>query len=296
MLSYTDILECPNCKKDFEQRADCLKCTSCGGIVPIIDGVPRFLRESFDKGFNQRWTSHPKPQATTDDIFWKDTGWADSDLAGCVVLDAGCGCGRFAAIAERAGAQVVAVDGSTAAIKATRQNSPRALCVQANLLDLPLKDNIFDKAFSIGVLHHTGDTRDAFLEVARTVKLGGSFAVWVYADPAEGDEDRRVAQDFLYEITKNCPPDKLHEACEKYVPKLREIYAKAGANWDMLRATLRVSTSPDLEEAISDSHDWHTPQFRDWHSKDEVCSWFTEDNFKVDRIGAVPTSVRGVKL
>jgi len=52
--------------------------------------------------------------------------------------------------------------------------------VQADALRLPFKDNVFDGAFSIGVLHHTPSPRTAVSEAYRVVKKSGWFALSVY--------------------------------------------------------------------------------------------------------------------
>ena len=51
-----------------------------------------------------------------------ETGWAPADLAGKLVLEAGCGAGRFTRILSEAGARLVAFDYS-AAVDACRENN-----------------------------------------------------------------------------------------------------------------------------------------------------------------------------
>ena len=48
------------------------------------------------------------------DRFWKATGWKPEHLKDQWVLDIGCGSGRFAEIALKAGAKLVALDYSNA--------------------------------------------------------------------------------------------------------------------------------------------------------------------------------------
>ena len=51
---------------------------------------------------------------------------------------------------------------------------------RADLNDLPLKDASVDLIFSEGVLHHTDDTERAFHNIARLLKPGGHFLLYVY--------------------------------------------------------------------------------------------------------------------
>jgi len=104
-------------------------------------------------------------------------------LAGCRVLDAGCGMGRHTHHLLRCGCTVVALDAS-AAIDVARANNHTAdaLFVQADILHLPLESEAFDLACCLGVLHHIEDTRAALKELVRVVRPGGLVLVYVYHD------------------------------------------------------------------------------------------------------------------
>lgn len=244
-----------------------------------------------DHGFDQRWREHPRPQATTAGQLERKTGFRPADLAGRLVLDAGCGCGRFLAAAQAWGAEVVGVDGSPAGLAAAAENAPGAGLVHADLLDLPFADGVFDRAYSVGVLHHTADPARSFAEVARTVRIGGELAVWLYC--RTWDARLQPAMDLLHEITRACPPAALHRAFERHAVDLRDAYAGA---WGPLEQVLRVSNSLDDEECISDTLDWHTPQFRSWHDVAEVRGWFEAAGFEVVWTGEFPTSLRGRRV
>jgi SAM-dependent methyltransferase len=247
---------------------------------------------SVDDGFDERWKRHPKAQATTAGVLWNKTGWEVHQLANRSTLDAGAGCGRFSAVARDAGADIVAVDGSMHGCRATAELDIPA--VHADLLDLPFRDGVFDKAFSIGVLHHTSDPERAFREVARCVRPGGEFAIWVYAQPVP--DALLPHMKWLHEVTRACPPEVLHAACEKYAVPMRDLYRKgAGHDVGTLAQVLQASGSPDDEECVSDTFDWHTPQFRSYHTADEVRGWFERAGFEVVWTGAFPVSMRGRK-
>jgi len=244
-----------------------------------------------DLGFDQRWRQHPKPQATTAGQLTFKTGFTAADLAGKLVLDAGCGCGRFCAAAGAWGAQMVGVDLSPAGLAAAATNAPDAGLVQASLLDLPFRVGVFDAAFSVGVLHHTPSTALAFAEVARTVKIGGELSVWVYC--RTWDERLQPAMDLLHEITRTCPPASLHAAFERHAVELRDLYAGA---WGPIEQVLRASNSADDEECISDTLDWHAPQYRWWHTEAEVRGWFEMAGYEVTWTGPFPVSMRGRRI
>lgn len=102
-------------------------------------------------------------------------------LDGRLVLDAGCGNGRFTAAALEHGArEVIAVDigwGVDATFERHRAD-PRVHVVQASLFELPVRR--VEAAFSLGVLMHTGDAARAFTRIAAAVEPGGLLAVRLY--------------------------------------------------------------------------------------------------------------------
>jgi 2-polyprenyl-3-methyl-5-hydroxy-6-metoxy-1,4-benzoquinol methylase len=250
------------------------------------------MSDGYDPGFDLRWKKHPRPQVTTEKFFWAKTGWKPDMFKGQTVLDAGCGCGRYSAIAARCGAIVTGVDASPCAIKAAAENVPIGKFQQANLLKLDdLEDESFDMAFSLGVLHHTESTERAFFQVARKVRKGGHLAVWVYAQPVE--QRLLVAEKMLHEITRAVSPEILHDIFERYAPRVRDAY---GIEWGPLQQILRVSLSQDNDECISDTFDWHTPQYRWWHTNTEVCRWFNGAGFDNLHILDFPVSVNGTKI
>lgn len=99
-----------------------------------------------------------------------------------VVLDAGCGAGRWAYQAALRGARVIAVD-LGASIDVAAKNT-RALggvvCVQGDLRHLPIKEGSVDVAYSLGVLHHIQETDLATEQLARSVRIGGTVVAYVY--------------------------------------------------------------------------------------------------------------------
>ena len=88
---------------------------------PIRDGIPRVVPESnyadsfgMQCKFRKTQLDSHSGQSISADRFWKATGWDRKKMKGSWVLDAGCGAGRFAEIALSSGANVVALDYSSA--------------------------------------------------------------------------------------------------------------------------------------------------------------------------------------
>ena len=110
-------------------------------------------------------------------------GLSPADLDGKVVLDAGCGMGRYLRIAAESSASlIVGLDLSQAVVAARELTAglPSVAVVRGDLLRLPFAAASFDQIYSLGVLDHTPDPREAFLALARLLKPGGRIAIWVY--------------------------------------------------------------------------------------------------------------------
>ncbi|ADV63177.1 Methyltransferase type 11 [Isosphaera pallida ATCC 43644] len=210
------------------------------------------------------------------------TGWTAEDLAGRLVLDGGCGMGRYLKVASEAGAaQVVGFDLSQA-VRAARQVNARLSnvhVVRGDLFRPPLPPRLFDRVYSIGALDHTPDPRRAFLALAELVAPGGSIAVWVYPR-------QRPALEAVI---------KLHRAISTHLPLgvlmtlsrwaapigglKRRMFASKSSWVRRLAvllnvATIGVSMHPDPEVRVCDTLDWYAPRYASRHTLEEVVEWF----------------------
>jgi 2-polyprenyl-3-methyl-5-hydroxy-6-metoxy-1,4-benzoquinol methylase len=99
-----------------------------------------------------------------------------------VMLDAGCGSGRFSRyLANRVGF-VEAMDPSDAIFAADNvlQGIDNVRVTKGSIGNIPFADNSFDFVMSIGVLHHIPNTPQAMQDCVKKVKPGGHFFVYLY--------------------------------------------------------------------------------------------------------------------
>jgi len=251
-----------------------------GKRYPIVGGIPRFVTsDAYVGSFSFEWNTHDRTQldcfrddAPSEREFIAKTGFAPRQLRGALVLDAGVGAGRYADVVSRWGADVAGVDLSLA-VEASQRNlgdRDNVWIAQADIGQLPFRPASFDYIFSIGVLHHTPDTRQYFHRLVPLLKPGGTIAIWVY--PAEGDY--LVRKEWI-PFTNRIPPRMFYAWCRWFVP-----WAQRRLHDPVVGALRRIFPFPThglgIEYDILDTFDGYSPAFHGIHSPAEVEGWFRE--------------------
>jgi ubiquinone/menaquinone biosynthesis C-methylase UbiE len=252
----------------------------------VIDGIPRFVSDEHLESFGHQWTrfevAHDDEDRAT---FTAKTGMALAQLKGLKVLDAGCGGGRYAKICGESGADVIGADHTRAVDKARR------LCghlsnvdfVQADLKQLPLEPASFDFVFSIGVMHHDADTRSVFDAVARMVKPGGRYSVWLYRRNQWWQE---VINTGLRSVTTRLPPSLLMPFCH-----LGAVCGAIPIVNRTLNKIVNFSAHPSYENRVCDTFDWWAPRYQFHHTVEELSQWFRDAGF--DQLQELPPEKSG---
>ncbi len=174
--------------------------------------------ESFGDQWN-RWRSVQLDSVTGKPLsrarLFEGTRWPE-DLTGQSVLELGCGAGRFTEVLLDAGAEVWAVDASSAvdAARANLGEHERLHLAQADLFDLPFAEGTFDRVLCFGVLQHTPDPERAFMTATR---YGELLAADVYRK--QPYVDRWSAKTLWRPLTTRMPRDRLRRIVEWYVPR-----------------------------------------------------------------------------
>jgi len=297
------ILRCLSCRGAVEPAADNLACSECGRRYPVVNGVARFVdAEHYAGSFGFQWQLYARTQMDTEQsrrseaAFRKRTGFCPDDLQGKLVLDVGCGMGRFAEVATRWGARVVGVDLSLAAEVAARNLAHRpATFFQADVFNLPFAPESFDYIYSIGVLHHTPDCEQAFKVLPQLLKPGGRIAIWLYS---RYNRWYRMS-DVYRKLTRRMPPRLLHTLCYGVVPLygvhrvLRAIPVVGRPASGALAYLLPMAFHPDREWRVLDTFDWYSPWYQSKHTYEEVFRWFESCELEDLRVIEQPIAVQG---
>jgi SAM-dependent methyltransferase/uncharacterized protein YbaR (Trm112 family) len=296
-------LRCPLCLGEvgLERSVDptqdvengTLICASCPGSYPIVRGIPRFVGgDNYASSFGFQWNQFRRTQldSTTGkgisrDRFTRSSGVSPEDLEGKLVLDVGCGAGRFAEIALSFGARVFALDYSSAvdACKANLGDNPRLEVVQGDIYHLPFPPGRFDFIYCFGVLQHTPDAQAAFGELPRFLKPGGKLAIDFYP---------KLARNLLWPkywirpITRRMPQPLLFRWIQVLVPKLlpiSDVLAKVPGTKGRFRYLIPVSnyrgvlplSDEQLREwAILDTFDMLAPEHDHPETVATLKHWF----------------------
>jgi ubiquinone/menaquinone biosynthesis C-methylase UbiE/uncharacterized protein YbaR (Trm112 family) len=301
------LLACPACKRDLQIETAAsetqvietgnLRCTN-GHSYPITRGIPRFVSsDGYASNFGFEWNLHKKTQLDTatmhesEETFVEKTGFRPEDLEGKLVLDVGCGMGRFSDVASRWGATVVGIDLTSAVDAAyanigTRDNVNLA---QADVFELPFRDETFDFIFSIGVLHHSPDTRKAFEQLPRLLKPGGRIAIWVY----KRMKTSHIASDLYRHVTTRLPKRFLYALCHVAIPWYH--VSRVPVLGEVTRRVLPTGLHADPEWRVLDTFDWYSPTYQWKHDQSEVLEWFESQGLVALRPLNFPVSMQGMR-
>ena len=262
---------------------------------PIVNGIPRFVEdEGYSDNFGYQWNRWARIQFEDENIdkpmsgyttamFDKVTKHKMTRLDGKIVLDIGCGPGRFVDVASKRGGVLVCLDYSSA-IDAAKKNFEgvpgERLFVQGDALRLPIKDDVIDYAYSIGVLHHTPSPSRGVKEAARVLKKKGFFALSVYR---KGGYYDFVIVNLWRKLFKMLRPKFGNKPALYYSYITGTIAYILARVWPPLAMPFRVIFSsvalPDLRWSILDTFDSITPSYQSSHETHEVYDWFEAADF-----------------
>lgn len=261
--------------------------SASGRSFPESDGIIRFVdSDDFAGSFGMQWNRFDVQRPAEDaEVFAVKTGLKPSDLTGMRVLDAGCGGGRYCAVAAQSADVVLGIDRSRAVDKA------RSICrdrdnvgfIQGDIADPPLRPASFDFVYSIGVLHHAPDPVRAFAALAKLVRPGGRLSVWVY-------RRNHLLQEALNQaaraVTTRLPAAALLPLCQ-----IGAIVGAIPVVNRTLNKLVNFSNHPSWTLRVCDNFDWYSPRYQYHHTPEEVLGWFRSAGFR--EIYPLPPAKKG---
>jgi SAM-dependent methyltransferase len=305
--SLLAFLRCPACTSPLSANSDLediqtgrLACAR-GHTYPILRGIPRFVsQDAYTSSFSYEWDRFRRTQldsctgrTDTHDRLQASLNFPLSELRGKLVLDAGCGMGRFAEIVHHYGGTYVGMDYSYAVDAAYRNagHLPGVHFVQADIFAPPFADVAFDLTMSLGVLHHTPDPRAAFRSLSRVVKECGQLTITVYD---AGNKVYVANSRFWRRYTTALPKQLLHALSYAAVP-LYYLWTLPRLGW-VFRSMAFISLERDWRWRVLDTFDWYSPRYQSWHTHHEVFGWFKENGFGSIEVLAPSVSQIGTRV
>jgi SAM-dependent methyltransferase len=295
-MKLLELIQCPDCGGGFslqgeqwaegEVESGRLVCTGGGHAFPVTRFIPRFVAgDDYADAFALEWTAFRTAHLDSytglnylDQQLRQFLDFPIERLEGKLVLDAGCGLGRFTEIVLNYRGAVVAVDLS-GAIDAAFQNLNHregVYFVQADIFRLPFRAETFDFAYSWGVLHHTPDPPLAFQQLPPLVRPGGKLMTMVYASY---NKPYRAITEFYRRLTTRLPKRLLLRLSYIAIP-LYYVGKIPALGPLVTRLLLPVSVRPPTHRwRVGNTFDLYSPKYAFAYDHVEVHRWYEAAGF-----------------
>ena len=270
------------------------KLVSSSNTYEISNGIPRFVKdEGYSDNFGWQWNKWARVQFEDENIgrpmegysknmFSTITEFSRSEIQNKLVLDIGCGSGRFTDIVSNMGATTIALDYSNA-IDAAKDNvtNKNVLFIQGDALLLPIKNEVIDFSYSIGVLHHTPNPKKGVEEAYRVLKKDGIFAISVYSKESlytfSSVTFWRKIFKAMWPLFGHYPPliySRIFGTINHYLGLISKYLTYP------IRLFFPTMVLSDIRWSILDTFDAVTTSFQSGHTIYEVFNWFSSTGFK----------------
>lgn len=291
---------CPTCRASLrlaESRVDAgwieegtLTCLGCGLVYTIERGVPDFVHAharidvvQTTSGFARNWNEFNEvileDEALNDALFRDWILPLDPEaLRGKVVLEPGCGMGRWLRVAARYSPKVLfGLDYSEVAWTAATntRNLESVHVLRADILHSPLRTKL-DFTYCLGVVHHTPEPSRTFDALVQAMADRGSMCVWVYGKENNG-WITHVVSPLREQVTSRLPHHVLAVLSKVLAAQLYLVAGayglvleKLGAPYADYMRYLRRYPFRYMEHIV---YDHLVPQIAHYHSREELEGW-----------------------
>ena len=334
-----NLLVCPICGRKFlvkakktmkEEIIDGHLICSKNHKFAIRRGIPRFVTDKetdfikTEAAFSSKWRIYNK---LYQDKKWYDTqkkwfldrfGWKTISKFNKflktrhIILDAGTGIGNSAKLfSNNPTAQVFAIDASESidfAYKKYHETS-NIHFLQADLRNLPFRNQTFDFICSDQVLHHTKNTETSFKYLTKFLKRDGIISIYVYKKKGP---IREFADDFIREQTT--------KMSEKECKEFSKNMAILGKNLSHLNKKIKVphdipvlkiksgtydvqrffywnflkcfwADDGNFQRSVGVNFDWYFPKYAYRHTPKEIRDWCKDTKIRIIHFNEIESGI-----
>jgi len=207
-----------------------------------------------------------------------------------LILDAGCGKGRHTYYAAKFAKEIIAFDLSQAVDVAfyNNRNSNNIHFIQADIYNLPFKEESFDFIFSLGVLHHLPTPEEGFKKLLTLLKPKGDILIYVYHSFPKNTFNFYALKfvNFFRNLTTRMPHDLLYLLCYpiaylSYLFFILPYKIFRALNIKKISQTawpLKLYADYPFRVILNDTFDRFSAPIENRYSKEEILSWFKKAN------------------
>lgn len=330
-------------EKNKEIKEGLLLC-SCSQFFPIIENIPRILigdlrmiiyerfpdfflkykdflpREKLNKeikndslkkkriseSFSYEWQKFSemlKEWEENFNFYFKPLESSDL-LKDKIILDAGCGMGRYTYYSAKIAKETIAIDLSQAIDVAFYNNKDvsNVHFIQADIYNLPFRENFFDFIFSLGVLDHLPEPEEGFERLIKLLKDKAGILVYVYRSYSKNTFHfyilrfvnffrcftTKISFKLLYLL---CYPIAILSYLIFVLPYQVFIRKTNKINWP-----LRSYSDYPFKVFLNDTFDRFSSPIENRYSKEEISAWYQKAGLKnVKILGGSGWRVFGIK-
>jgi len=288
------LLKCPLCELELSFQGSAFSCRNnhCfrtnGNLIDFSVARDRSeIQEWSKRSFEAEWCHyyphlgwHSRELAHETDMFLTYTKAMPSFFSNKIVVDAGCGNGRYINVVNNMCSTrprlLIGIELSDNSFLALRNCSEfgNVVIFKMDLNDLPkvLRESV-DYIYSIGVLHHTPDAAGAFRNLAKSVRPNGFFSLFLYG---KGNPILYRVNSFLRnKMFSKWPHKVVYGICAMIALPCQIFRAKVVGHW------LRELTNRFIyvDSNLHNMFDAYTAGWTSFHDKDEVVQWYRENHF-----------------
>lgn len=288
-----------------------------GNIFNIIDDIPYFSNVINHKGIRNQYETYShwfekmhKEESiinpSNEKIFYDSLRIDNHEFERKIVLDAGCGNGRFSYLVSKYNPKLlISFDiskGLEKAKQAILKNNTDAniAFIQGDITNPPFKKESIDIVYSWGVTHHTPNTKKTVESLSNIVKESGILGIYVYAfnPPYHYDKQLLGLLAYLRSLFLIRP---FRFICSRLPSQLVKLifqpifYIEKFFGFGVFGNHGYPDDPFNKDRYFRVVIDRFKTRYATEHTREEVFKWFFDLNFNNLRAGKIKVSVTGTK-